>query len=137
MEYLLRGILIGLLFGLPVGAVGALTVQRTWSLGAKAGLLTIKNRAVKFQLRTINRIYGAVLCVFGVVVLSGCSSKTKILEGGVPYEKGHIFPVDFNFHLDYAVDRVWKFLAGREQFFCSSGAITFFRINTCSKAGRY
>lgn len=40
MEYLLRGILIGLLFGLPVGAVGALTVQRTWSLGVKAGLLT-------------------------------------------------------------------------------------------------
>lgn len=40
MEYLLRGILIGLLFGLPVGAIGALTVQRTWSLGTKAGLLT-------------------------------------------------------------------------------------------------
>ena len=40
MEYLLRGILIGLLFGLPVGAIGALTVQRTWSLGVRAGLLT-------------------------------------------------------------------------------------------------
>lgn len=40
MEYLLKGILIGLLFGLPVGAVGALTVQRTWRLGVKAGLLT-------------------------------------------------------------------------------------------------
>lgn len=40
MEYLLLGILIGLLFGLPIGAIGALTVQRTWSLGAKAGLLT-------------------------------------------------------------------------------------------------
>ena len=40
MDYLLRGILIGLLFGLPVGSVGALTVQRTFSHGAKAGLLT-------------------------------------------------------------------------------------------------
>ena len=40
MEYLLRGFLIGILFGLPVGAIGALTVQRTWSLGARAGLLT-------------------------------------------------------------------------------------------------
>ena len=39
-SYLLRGIFIGLLFGLPVGAVGALTVQRTFSHGAKAGLLT-------------------------------------------------------------------------------------------------
>lgn len=38
--YLLKGILIGLLFGLPVGAIGAMTVQRTWSLGFAAGLLT-------------------------------------------------------------------------------------------------
>ena len=28
--YLLRGLLIGLLFGLPVGAVGAMAVQRTF-----------------------------------------------------------------------------------------------------------
>lgn len=40
VSYLLRGIFIGLLFGLPVGAVGAMTVQRTWSFGFKAGLLT-------------------------------------------------------------------------------------------------
>lgn len=38
--YLLRGILIGLLFGLPAGAIGTMTVQRTWSFGFKAGLLT-------------------------------------------------------------------------------------------------
>ena len=40
MEYLLRGVLIGILFGIPVGAIGALTMQRTWNLGVKAGLLT-------------------------------------------------------------------------------------------------
>lgn len=40
MSYLLRGIFVGLLFGLPAGAVGALTVQRTWNFGIKAGLLT-------------------------------------------------------------------------------------------------
>ncbi len=39
-SYLLKGILIGLLFGMPVGAVGAMTVQRTYSAGIKAGLLT-------------------------------------------------------------------------------------------------
>lgn len=38
--FLLRGILVGLLFGVPAGAVGAMTVQRTWSSGVKAGLLT-------------------------------------------------------------------------------------------------
>ena len=35
-----KGILIGLIFGVPVGAVGAMTVQRTWEHGIKAGLLT-------------------------------------------------------------------------------------------------
>lgn len=40
MDYLLRGILIGLLFGLPVGIVGAMTVWRTWNGGIKAGLFT-------------------------------------------------------------------------------------------------
>lgn len=39
MDDLLRGILIGLLFGLPVGAVGTMTVQHTLSSGIKAGLL--------------------------------------------------------------------------------------------------
>lgn len=38
--YLLQGIAIGILFGLPAGAVGAMTTQRTWIYGAKAGLLT-------------------------------------------------------------------------------------------------
>ena len=40
MSELFKGILIGLLFGLPVGAVGALTVQRTLRYGIKPGLLT-------------------------------------------------------------------------------------------------
>lgn len=40
IRYIFRGILIGLLFGLPAGAVGAMTVQRTWNHGVRAGLLT-------------------------------------------------------------------------------------------------
>ena len=38
--FLLRGILMGLLFGVPVGAVGVMTVERTWNYGIRAGLLT-------------------------------------------------------------------------------------------------
>lgn len=38
--FFLRGVLIGLLFGVPAGAVGAMTVQRTWNYGIKAGLFT-------------------------------------------------------------------------------------------------
>lgn len=40
MDYLFKGILIGVLFGLPAGAVGAMTVQRAWTLGFRAGLFT-------------------------------------------------------------------------------------------------
>lgn len=40
MECLFKGILIGLMFGVPIGAVGAMTVQRTLERGLGAGLLT-------------------------------------------------------------------------------------------------
>lgn len=40
MSLLWKGILIGLIFGVPVGAVGAMTVQRTWEHGIGAGLFT-------------------------------------------------------------------------------------------------
>lgn len=39
-NYLIRGLLIGLIFGVPAGAVGALTIQRTLNSGFTAGLLT-------------------------------------------------------------------------------------------------
>ncbi len=38
--FLLKGALIGLLFGVPVGAVGTMTIQRTLAHGMKAGLIT-------------------------------------------------------------------------------------------------
>lgn len=40
MSYLLRGILIGVVFGVPAGAIGALAMQRTFRYGRRAGLLT-------------------------------------------------------------------------------------------------
>lgn len=40
MSYLIKGIVIGLLFGVPVGAVGTMTVQRTLRYGFRAGLIT-------------------------------------------------------------------------------------------------
>ncbi len=38
--FLMKGILIGLLFGIPIGAVGTTTVQRTIANGWRAGLIT-------------------------------------------------------------------------------------------------
>ena len=39
-SYLIRGLLIGLIFGVPAGAIGALTIQRTMNSGFFAGLAT-------------------------------------------------------------------------------------------------
>lgn len=61
--YLLKGVLIGLLFGLPVGAVGTMTIQHTWKLGFKAGLLTGLGSSVA------DCLY-AVVGVFGLTIIS-------------------------------------------------------------------
>lgn len=59
----LKGILIGLIFGVPVGALGAMTVQRTWEYGIKAGLLTGMGSSIA------DCIYAAI-GVFGLTVIS-------------------------------------------------------------------
>ncbi len=61
--FLIRGILIGLVFGIPVGAVGALTVQRTLESGIKAGLFTGMGSSVA------DCIYASI-GAFGLTVLS-------------------------------------------------------------------
>jgi len=63
LDYLFRGILIGLLFGLPVGVVGTMTIQRTWSFGFRAGLLTGLGSSVA------DCLY-AVVGAFGLTVIS-------------------------------------------------------------------
>lgn len=40
VQYLLNGIMIGLIFGMPVGAVGAMSMQRTMRHGPLAGFLS-------------------------------------------------------------------------------------------------
>lgn len=61
LTYLLKGILIGLLFGLPVGAVGTMTIQRTWSLGFKAGLLTGLGSSIADCLYAVVGAFGLTL----------------------------------------------------------------------------
>lgn len=61
MTYLLKGVLIGLLFGLPVGAVGTMTVQHTWNFGFKAGLLTGLGSSVADCLYAIIGAFGLTL----------------------------------------------------------------------------
>lgn len=40
LVFILRGIIIGVLFGIPAGAVGTMTIRRTLEKGTKAGLIT-------------------------------------------------------------------------------------------------
>lgn len=40
IEFLIKGIFIGLIFGMPIGAVGALSIQRILRHGAMAGLIS-------------------------------------------------------------------------------------------------
>lgn len=63
LDYFFKGIVIGLLFGLPVGAVGAMTVQRTWSFGLRAGLLTGLGSSAA-------DCFYAVVGAFGLTVIS-------------------------------------------------------------------
>lgn len=72
MDYLLRGVLIGLLFGLPVGAVGTMTVQRTWSSGVKAGLFTGLGSSIA-------DCFYASVGVFGLTLISDFLLKYQVI----------------------------------------------------------
>ena len=62
-SYLIRGILIGILFGMPVGAVGTMTVQKTLRHGLRAGLATGLGSSIA------DCLYACV-GVFGLTVIS-------------------------------------------------------------------
>ncbi|MDE7201962.1 MAG: LysE family translocator [Lachnospiraceae bacterium] len=62
-DYVVRGILIGLIFGVPAGAIGALTIQRTLERGFAAGLLTGAGSSAA------DLLYSAV-GIFGIAIIS-------------------------------------------------------------------
>lgn len=72
MDYLLGGILIGLLFGLPVGAVGTMTIQRTWNGGIRAGLFTGLGSSVA-------DCFYACVGVFGLTLISDFLLKYQVV----------------------------------------------------------
>lgn len=61
--YFLRGLLIGLIFGVPAGAIGALTIQRSLEKGFLAGLVTGAGSSAA------DLIYSYV-GVFGITIIS-------------------------------------------------------------------
>lgn len=95
-SYLIKGILIGLIFGMPVGAIGTMTVQRTFHYGFRAGLLTGLGSSVAdclyasvgvfgltfisdflFQYQTVIYISGGTfLLIMGIRLISGKEKTT-------------------------------------------------------------
>ena len=71
MIYLLKGILIGLIFGIPAGAVGALCVQRTLQSGMKSGIITGLGSSAA-------DCFYAVVGAFGVTIISDFLTRFKI-----------------------------------------------------------
>lgn len=71
MIYLLKGILIGLIFGVPAGAVGALCVQRTLQSGMKSGIITGLGSSAA-------DCFYAVVGAFGITVISDFLTKYKV-----------------------------------------------------------
>ncbi len=63
-NYLIRGLLIGLIFGVPAGAIGALTIQRTLNSGFSAGLVTGLGSSAA------DLLYACV-GIFGLTLVSG------------------------------------------------------------------
>lgn len=55
---LIKGMLIGILFGIPAGAVGIMTMHRTINYGVKAGLLTGLGSSVADCLYTCMAAFG-------------------------------------------------------------------------------
>ncbi|MCB2354615.1 LysE family translocator [Clostridium estertheticum] len=79
IEYLLKGICIGLIFGVPVGAIGALTIRRTITHGTFAGL------ASGIGCSTADLLY-SFISVFGLTLFSSFMLKYQSiisLVGGV------------------------------------------------------
>lgn len=78
-NYLVRGLMIGLIFGVPAGAIGALTIQRTLSNGFSAGLVTGLGSSAA------DLLYACV-GVFGMTLVSGFLTRhlfgNTLLVGG-------------------------------------------------------
>lgn len=85
MNYLIKGLLIGLIFGVPVGAVGALCVSRSLKYGVKSGIVTGLGASSA-------ELFYSVVGAFGITVVSGFlerySTVINILGGALVIAMG-------------------------------------------------
>ena len=72
MIYLLKGLLIGLIFGVPVGAVGALCVSRSLHYGVRSGIVTGLGASTA-------ELFYSIVGAFGITVVSGFLERNSIV----------------------------------------------------------
>lgn len=71
MIYFIKGILIGIIFGVPAGAVGALCVQRTLQSGMKSGIITGLGSSAA-------DCFYAVVGAFGITIISDFLTRFQV-----------------------------------------------------------
>lgn len=72
MYYFIRGLAIGIIFGVPIGVIGALTIQRILVYGIKAGLFSGLGSSLA------DVLYAAIGC-FGLTLFSNFLLKHKFI----------------------------------------------------------
>ena len=65
-NFLIRGLLIGLIFGVPAGAIGALTLQRTLKRGFAAGFVTGLGSSAADLLYACAGVFGVAVVLRGI-----------------------------------------------------------------------
>lgn len=66
-EYFCMGLLIGFIFGVPAGAIGALRIGRTMEKGFAAGLLTGMGSSAADMIYSCAGVFGIVMIIQGVM----------------------------------------------------------------------
>ncbi|MDO5294871.1 MAG: LysE family transporter [bacterium] len=72
LELFAKGLIIGMIFGIPAGAIGALTIQRTLEGGFLYGFITGLGSSVA------DTIY-AIAGVFGITLITGFLQKNEMI----------------------------------------------------------
>ncbi|MDD3219507.1 MAG: LysE family transporter [Lachnospiraceae bacterium] len=72
LELFIKGLLIGIVFGVPAGAIGALTIQRTLEGGFLYGFLTGMGSSVA------DVLYG-IAGIFGITVITGFLNRYEVV----------------------------------------------------------
>lgn len=86
MQFLWQGFLIGIIFGIPVGTIGAMAMQKTLKYGMKAGVMTGLGSSIADSLYAIIGAFGLTFIsdfLFQHEILINCFGGTLLVLMGM------------------------------------------------------